>query len=172
MASSLSHNKQLERTVMRHRRDAASAPFHYALASRFTRRRAAAQLQRYAYPNALSRLLRHWIRYSFRTMFVCALSTWISADLAAQSNLVNVYVTHVEVDGMRFESLGALSEYLLSAQNDVFGMSIRECTALSREREVMRVLGEVLGKRFAARGDPIFAFNMITQRVPCEEPKQ
>jgi hypothetical protein len=39
-------NKRSERTVMRHRGDAASAPFHYALASRFTRRRAAAQPQR------------------------------------------------------------------------------------------------------------------------------
>jgi hypothetical protein len=39
-------NKQLERTVMRHRGDAASAPLHYALASRFTPQRAAAQLQR------------------------------------------------------------------------------------------------------------------------------
>jgi hypothetical protein len=28
-------NQQLERTVIRHRGDAASAPFHYALASRF-----------------------------------------------------------------------------------------------------------------------------------------
>jgi hypothetical protein len=39
-------NKRLERTVKRHRGDAASAPFHYALASRFTRQRAAAQPQR------------------------------------------------------------------------------------------------------------------------------
>ena len=35
----MSPNKQLQRTVMRHRGDAASAPFHYALASRFTRQR-------------------------------------------------------------------------------------------------------------------------------------
>jgi hypothetical protein len=40
-------NKQLQRTVIRHRGDAASAPFHYALASRFLRQRAAAELQRY-----------------------------------------------------------------------------------------------------------------------------
>jgi hypothetical protein len=39
------HNKQLQRTVERHRGDVASAPFHYALAPRFTRRRAAAQLR-------------------------------------------------------------------------------------------------------------------------------
>ena len=40
------HNKQLQRTVTRRRGRAARAPFHYARASRFTRRRAAAELQR------------------------------------------------------------------------------------------------------------------------------
>jgi hypothetical protein len=42
------HNKQLRRTVERHRGDAASAPFHYALASRLIWQRAAAELRRYA----------------------------------------------------------------------------------------------------------------------------
>ena len=41
------HNKQLQRTVTRRRGDGASAPFHYALAPRFTRQRAAAELRRY-----------------------------------------------------------------------------------------------------------------------------
>jgi hypothetical protein len=41
-------NKQLQRTVIRRRGDGASAPFHYALAPRFTRQRAAAELRRYA----------------------------------------------------------------------------------------------------------------------------
>ena len=41
-------NKQLQRTVTRRRGDAASAPFHYALASRITRQRAAAELRRSA----------------------------------------------------------------------------------------------------------------------------
>jgi predicted N-formylglutamate amidohydrolase len=40
------HNKQLERAVIRHRMRAASAPFHYALAARWTAQRAAAQLRR------------------------------------------------------------------------------------------------------------------------------
>jgi len=40
------HNKQLQRTVIRRRGDGASAPFHYALAPRFTRQRAAAELRR------------------------------------------------------------------------------------------------------------------------------
>jgi hypothetical protein len=39
-------NKQLERTVTRRRGRAASAPFHYALAARWTAQRAAAQLRR------------------------------------------------------------------------------------------------------------------------------
>ena len=38
--------KQLQRTVTRHRGDVASAPFHYALAPRCTRDRAAAELRR------------------------------------------------------------------------------------------------------------------------------
>jgi hypothetical protein len=41
-------NKQLQRTVRWHRGTAASAPFHYALAARFTRHRAAAELRRSA----------------------------------------------------------------------------------------------------------------------------
>jgi len=39
-------NKQLQRTVTRRRGRAASAPFHYALAARWTRGRAAAELRR------------------------------------------------------------------------------------------------------------------------------
>ena len=42
------HNKQLQRTVIRRRGDGAGAPFHYALAPRVTRQRAAAELRRYA----------------------------------------------------------------------------------------------------------------------------
>jgi hypothetical protein len=41
-----SPNKQLQRTVIRRRGRAASAPFHYALAARWTRQRAAAELRR------------------------------------------------------------------------------------------------------------------------------
>jgi hypothetical protein len=44
----MSSNKQLERTVIRRHVRAASAPFHYAHAARWTARRAAAQLQRSA----------------------------------------------------------------------------------------------------------------------------
>jgi len=39
-------NKQLQRTVTRRRGDGASAPFHCALAARFMRQRAAAELRR------------------------------------------------------------------------------------------------------------------------------
>ena len=44
----MTHHKQLQRTVTRRRGDGASAPFHSALAPRFTRQRAAAELRRYA----------------------------------------------------------------------------------------------------------------------------
>jgi hypothetical protein len=43
----MSSNKQLQRTVIRRRDDGASAPFHYALAPRIARQRAAAELRRY-----------------------------------------------------------------------------------------------------------------------------
>jgi hypothetical protein len=46
-------NKQLQRTVARHRGDAARAPFHCARASRFKRQRAAAELRRYTVGRAL-----------------------------------------------------------------------------------------------------------------------
>jgi hypothetical protein len=46
-ALSQAANKQSQRTVKWHRGDAASAPFHYALAARFARQRAAAELRRY-----------------------------------------------------------------------------------------------------------------------------
>ena len=39
------YNKQLQRTVPRHRGRAASASFHYALAARYNRQRAAAELR-------------------------------------------------------------------------------------------------------------------------------
>jgi hypothetical protein len=55
---SKSYNKQLERTVIRRRVRAASAPLHYALAARWTARRAAAQLRRYAAFQALPVLMR------------------------------------------------------------------------------------------------------------------
>src|SRR5690606_12351001 len=42
------HNKQLQRTVIPNRWHAASAPFHYAHAARWTIGRAAAELRRYA----------------------------------------------------------------------------------------------------------------------------
>jgi hypothetical protein len=45
-ASSLSANKQLQRTVTRRRGRGARAPFHYARAPRFTRQHAAAELRR------------------------------------------------------------------------------------------------------------------------------
>lgn len=45
-SASQAYNKQLQRAVTRRRGDGASAPFHYALAPRIKRRRAAAELRR------------------------------------------------------------------------------------------------------------------------------
>jgi hypothetical protein len=47
-ASRVPANQRLERTVIRHRGDAASAPFHYALASRFPRAARGRSTARYA----------------------------------------------------------------------------------------------------------------------------
>ena len=52
----LTYNKQLQRAVIRRRGDTASAPFHYALAVRFIRRRAAAELRRWASLTRSSRI--------------------------------------------------------------------------------------------------------------------
>jgi hypothetical protein len=46
--SRVSSNKQLQRTVIPNRLRRASASFHYALAPRIPRQRAAAELRRYA----------------------------------------------------------------------------------------------------------------------------
>jgi hypothetical protein len=55
---SKSYNKQFEPTVMPQHVRAASAPFHYALAARWTAQRAAAQLRRYAAGLNAARRLR------------------------------------------------------------------------------------------------------------------
>jgi SOS response regulatory protein OraA/RecX len=48
MPAAVPYNKQLQRTVKRHRGRDASASFHYALASLGRRQRPAAELRRYA----------------------------------------------------------------------------------------------------------------------------
>jgi hypothetical protein len=48
MTAAVAYNKRLERAVTPHRVRGTSAPFHYALVSRFMRQRAVAQPQRYA----------------------------------------------------------------------------------------------------------------------------
>jgi hypothetical protein len=55
-------NKQLQRTVRRYRGRAASASFHYALAARTNRQRAAAELRRYAAPAAILVIVERVVR--------------------------------------------------------------------------------------------------------------
>jgi hypothetical protein len=72
------HNNRLQRTVRGHRWRAASAPLHCALAPRFTRRRAAAELRRYAARSAVALCL---------SLLVSAGA--LSAELLASIELVN-----------------------------------------------------------------------------------
>jgi len=72
------HNKQLQRTVTRRRGDGASAPLHYALAPRFRRQRAAAELRRYAARFAVS-----------VCSLVFAIQCGNAAELLASVRLVN-----------------------------------------------------------------------------------
>ena len=60
-------NKQLQRTVRRHRGRAASASFHDVLAARSMRQRAAAELRRYAAELECMRwLMTNYQRYRMR----------------------------------------------------------------------------------------------------------
>jgi hypothetical protein len=62
LSGSAAHNKQLQRTAQRHRGRAASAPFHFALASLGRVQRAAAELRRYADMGPLTTILRNELR--------------------------------------------------------------------------------------------------------------
>ena len=59
-------NKQLQPTVMPNRWRGASAPFHYALAPRWTAQRAAAELRRYAARERIGRVQR-WLKWCVHT---------------------------------------------------------------------------------------------------------
>src|SRR5436189_2026640 len=87
-------------------------------------------------------------------LFVVAVSL-AAGGLAQQGRIseVLVYSTYFEADGTRFESIEDLREYLLGAPNDFLGISIRDCAAKSRERELMKVITDVLFMRRAQRGE-------------------
>jgi hypothetical protein len=85
----------------------------------------------------------------------------------AEDRKVSIYVSHLEADGMRFESVEQLREYLLRAPNDFFGVFVEECEAKSRQSEVMRVVVEVLNQRLKARGQRGVPVNLGIGSVPC-----
>ena len=57
---------------------------------------------------------------------------------------------HFVADGMPFESMEELRTYLLAASNNGFKLSTRDCAA-NDQRELMRVMKEVISERAARR---------------------
>jgi hypothetical protein len=163
-------NKQLQRTVKRRCGDGASAPFHYALTPRITRQRAAAELRRYAAWFS-DRSVVGSMRQS-RTVVVAmiAVGAFIACQVAAQPSAptrqVFVYSTYFEADGMRFESIEALRDYLASAPNDFYNIFIGDCAAKGREEELTRVIFGVLFERLKRRGEerPV---DLGVGTIPC-----
>ncbi len=147
-------NKQLQRPVID------KVPSHM-------RRRAAAELQRYASTISASPGMSHRVRRICIASLVAVALLLGANNLLAQDTVVSIYVNHLEANGMRFESVEELRQYLLSADNDFFGVFVGECGAQSRQPEVMRVVTEVLGRRLAARGQSGIPVNMEVASVPC-----
>ena len=79
---------------------------------------------------------------------------------------VIVYSQYFEADGMRFESVEELREYLLNAPRDFFGVFFRDCAAKGREQELMKLISEVLFKRRAQRGER-GSVELGSGSVPC-----
>jgi hypothetical protein len=100
-------------------------------------------------------------------VWLLAALTFSAGAVLAQGRDVIIYRSHVEADGMRFESIEELREYLLRAPNDFFGVFVRECEATSRQSEVMRVVVEVLNERMAARGQRGVPVQLGMGSVPC-----
>ena len=97
------------------------------------------------------------------TLLALSLAGVALLPCAAQAQrLVDVYVTHVETDGTRWDSLEEMRSYLLTSPRVYFGVYIRECAAKKREVEVMTIVLDVLRKRLG--GIPI---NQLSRSVPC-----
>jgi hypothetical protein len=100
-------------------------------------------------------------------LFVVAVSA-AAGGLAqqARSSDVLVYSTYFEADGVRFESIEDLREYLRRAPTDFFGISIRDCAAKGREQELMKVITDVLFMKRSQRGEagPV---EVGVSSIPC-----
>jgi hypothetical protein len=71
--------------------------------------------------------------------------------LSAQESMVHIYTSHLEADGMRFDTTDQLREYLLTAPKSSYGTFVEECVARSRQGAIQRLVLEVLRERLAAR---------------------
>ena len=82
------------------------------------------------------------------------------------SSQVLVFSTHFEANGMRFESLEELRDYLLDAPKDFYSILIRDCAVKGREREIRNVVFGALVERRARRGEDGPAFLGVGS-IPC-----
>jgi hypothetical protein len=144
-------NKQLERTVKRRCG------------------RAAAQLRRYAAElgdlSTLGSTVMRRSRAAVAALLVVGFLVGCQA-VAQQTPQILVYSTYFEADGMRFESIEALRDYLANAPHDFYSIFFRDCAAKGREEELTRVIFGVLFERRARRGEegPV---NLGVGSIPC-----
>jgi hypothetical protein len=102
-------------------------------------------------------------------LFIAA-GAFAAGEIAGQpsepTRQVIVYATYFEADGMRFESIEALRDYLVIAPNDFYNIFIHDCAAKEREDELTRVIFGVLSERFKRRGEtrPV---NLGVGTAPC-----
>lgn len=160
-----SNNKQLQRTVTRWRGRAARAAFHCARASRFARRRAAAELRRYAE----MMLPRAAYAMAAATFLLSAVAFAFGSTAAAQNEsfAVVVYRDHFEARGNRFDSAETLLAYLEVETVVTTSVHIRECGADERVREAVEVIRVVAAKRSSGAGvSPFTALNFASVRCP------
>lgn len=94
------------------------------------------------------------------------LSSPVLAQQSRPSPQVFVYSTYFEADGMRFDSIEELRNYLLNAPNDFYLIFIRDCAVKGREQELGNVIFGVLAERRARRGaeGPV---NLGIGSIPC-----
>lgn len=90
----------------------------------------------------------------------------LSGALAQGTPRVLLFPTYYVADGMPFESIDALRTYLLTATNDFYALSIRDCAASGRVEELSRVMMEVIGERAARKGQSQMPINFGVDSPP------
>jgi biopolymer transport protein ExbD len=155
--SRVSSNKQLQRTVTRRRGDVASAPFHYALAPRFTRQRAAAELRRYTSLRAC------------RRKFPALVPRSQEATVRKLSCLLSVITSLFVVTGANAQAPAQSSEeFVLRVDREGFfsatveGVPLQLDEAAVRERAGVVLLSDA-NATFAVEADAAAPFARVTQ---------